>query len=271
MDSARFREDRWEHHSGGGGISRIIENGAVFEKGGVNVSSVQSRLPESIATASDAASDLFGVCGISLVIHPASPKVPTIHANLRYFESKSGDAWFGGGIDLTPYYPYPEDFRYFHEVLQNACDQVLPGSYNEFKSECDKYFTVAHRDEMRGIGGIFFDYLRGDPDKYFGLVQSVGDAFLNSYLPIVERRRNEPFTEQDKQFQLIRRGRYVEFNLVYDRGTLFGLKTGGRIESILMSLPPEVKFQYDWRPKPGSPHVQMMQFYQPQDWVNREA
>ena len=179
---------------------------------------------------------------------------------------KNGISWFGGGIDLTPYFPYEGDFNFFHEMMKKACNIVIDGSYSQFKNYCDEYFTVKHRNEMRGIGGIFFDYLPGN-DIHFKLVESVGNSFLDAFLPIIAKRKDEPYTAQDKEFQLIRRGRYVEFNLIYDRGTLFGLKTGGRIESILISMPPEVKFVYDYKPRKNSPQEKMIEYYQPLDWA----
>jgi coproporphyrinogen III oxidase len=209
----------------------------------------------------------FAVCGLSLVIHPRSPRVPTTHMNVRYFETDAGRSWFGGGIDLTPYYPHLEDFRQFHQVLKDTCEGVRCGSYDGYKTWCDEYFTIRHRQEMRGIGGIFFDDLDGNDPVNFALVQAVGEAFLTAYLPMLQARKDEPFTEADRQFQLVRRGRYIEFNLVYDRGTLFGLKSNGRIESIFMSLPPVVHYPYDWHPEPGSPHTDMIQYYQPQIWA----
>ncbi len=267
LDKIKFVEDNWTHKEGGGGITRIIQNGKVFEKGGVNISSVSGLLQEEIAAKLKVQKMNFGACGISVVIHPFSPKIPTIHMNVRYFEMENGKSWFGGGIDLTPYYPYPDDFRFFHSVMKDACDKIFPGYYKEFKKECDEYFTIKHRNEMRGIGGIFFDYKDGSETKYFSLVKSIGNSFLQAYLPLIKRRKSEKFTEEDKLFQLIRRGRYAEFNLIYDRGTLFGLKTGGRIESILMSLPPKVKFIYNYIASPGTPQSEMMKLYQPQNWI----
>ena len=208
----------------------------------------------------------FGACGISLVLHPRSPKIPTVHMNLRYFETLSGDCWYGGGLDLTPYFPYPEDFRHFHQTLQQVCERCIPGSYEEYKKNCDEYFCLPHRQEMRGIGGIFFDHLNGSEEKYFNLVHEVGGEFLNAYLPLVDRRINEEWNDEDVEFQYYRRGRYVEFNLIYDRGTLFGIKSNGRIESIFMSLPPKVDFRYNWEPRKNSPHHEMNGFYQPQNW-----
>ena len=266
-DVSAFHSDEWERPGGGGGISRVLQDGSVIEKGGVNISTVYGDLSADVAESLGVEQDQFGACGLSLVIHPYSPRIPSIHMNVRYFELASGDAWFGGGIDLTPYYPHREDFRLFHRVLKQACDEVIPGSYDAYKKECDDYFTIKHRNEMRGIGGVFFDYLREDLDQAFRLVQSVGDAFLPSFLPILDARIEEPYEELDRTFQLFRRGRYVEFNLVYDRGTLFGLRTGGRIESILMSLPPNVQFPYDYRPPEGTPQAEMNGLYQPHDWL----
>ena len=266
IDSKSFIEDKWKRDEGGGGITKVISNGSVFEKGGINFSSVYGMLPDSIARQVNTEEGEFAVCGLSIIIHPYSPKIPTIHMNIRYFEMANGKSWFGGGIDLTPYFPFVDDFRYFHAIMKKACNSVIAESYSRFKKYCDEYFTVKHRNEMRGIGGIFFDYLPGN-EKHFELAGSVGNSFLEAYLPIVDKRRNIEFTEQDKEFQLIRRGRYVEFNLIYDRGTLFGLKTGGRIESILISMPPEVKFIYDYNPPENSPQEQMMNYYHPFEWV----
>jgi coproporphyrinogen III oxidase len=268
FDNKKFVEDVWERQGGGGGKSRIIQNGNIFEKGGVNTSSVFGEMPDAVAVQLKIKKTEFAACGLSIVIHPYSPKIPTIHMNIRYFETESGKSWFGGGIDLTPYYPYPDDFKYFHSVLKESCEKIISGSYNNFKKQCDDYFTISHRNEMRGIGGIFYDYLNGNEEKHFLLTKSVGNSFLNSYIPIVKKRMDEEYSEEDKQFQLIRRGRYVEFNLIYDRGTIFGLKTGGRTESILMSLPPEVKFKYNYTSKPGTPQFEMTKFYQPTRWLN---
>lgn len=262
-----FTEVIWHREEGGGGRTRVVEQGSVFEKGCVNFSHVYGRMPEDLAQQLKTDTANFAACAISSILHPKSPRLPTIHMNLRFFEMQNGTSWFGGGIDLTPYYPYPQDFIYFHQTLKDACDQAMPGSYGTFKEQCDAYFTIKHRKEMRGIGGILFDHLSGDEDRHHRLVQAVGDAFLGSYLPIVNLRKDDSFTEIDKQFQLIRRGRYVEFNLMYDRGTLFGLKTDGRIESILASLPPTVSFPHDWRPNPNSPHEEMCGYYQARSWV----
>jgi coproporphyrinogen III oxidase len=244
---ARFHEDRWDRPGGGGGQARVIAEGKVFEKGGVNVSAVFGELPAKLAEKMGVDRADFFATGISLVLHPFSPRVPTVHANYRYFEMSNGDAWFGGGADLTPYIADPWDAGHFHSALKGACDPFGTELYPRYKKWCDEYFFIRHRGEARGVGGLFYDYLRGTPEEMEGLFafqQSVGDAFLPAYLPIVERHADEPFTEREKKFQLLRRGRYVEFNLVYDRGTTFGLETQGRTESILMSLPPVVNFDY---------------------------
>ena len=267
VDGTGFREDSWERDGGGGGRTRIVENGAIFEKGGVNFSEVHGNLPEELAGEIPRGSGTeFFATGISLVIHPRSPRVPIVHANFRYLEK--GDAqWFGGGADLTPSYPYDQDCVHFHRTLKDACDRHDPEYYPRFKKWCDEYFTIRHRNEMRGIGGIFFDYLEGDLDAIFAFVQSVGNAFLPAYVPIVERRMGEPYDEPERVFQTIRRGRYAEFNLVYDRGTVFGLKTRGRTESILMSLPPLARWVYDYTPDTGSREEAAAAYFQPRDWV----
>jgi coproporphyrinogen III oxidase len=266
----RFHEDRWPHAQGGGGITRIIQEGGIFEKGGVNTSAVTTGLSPLLAERMSVDSQSIFACGISLVLHPRSPMVPTVHANFRYLELENGDFWFGGGADLTPYYLFDEDACLFHNVWKSVCDQHEPSSYSRFKKACDEYFSVKHRREARGIGGIFFDYLRGDFGMLFDFVRSCGDAFLSAYVPIVERRKNEPWGERERQWQLIRRGRYVEFNLVYDRGTLFGLETGGRIESILMSLPPLVRWEYSHTPHPGTREEKLLSVLkEPRDWIAR--
>lgn len=262
-----FREDRWRHVEHGGGCTRVLEKGAVFEKAGVNTSSVAGILPESLARRLNTDGQRFAAAGISLVFHPESPMIPTVHMNFRYIELERGDSWFGGGTDLTPYYPYREDAEHFHRVLKALCDRHDPTYYPKFKQWCDEYFFLKHRNEARGVGGIFFDYLRGDAEKVFAFVQDAGRAFLSTYVPIVERRRHEPWGKREKEFQLIRRGRYVEFNLVYDRGTLFGLETKGRIESILISLPPQVTWKYDYRPDSGSRESELQEFLKPTDWL----
>ena len=264
---ARFHEDRWTHIDRGGGRTRVLERGAVFEKAGVNTSSVGGILPESLARQLRKKVQGYTATGISVIFHPESPMIPTVHLNLRYVELERGDAWFGGGTDLTPYYPYPDDVAHFHRVLKGTCDRHDPTYYPKFKQWCDEYFFLKHRNEARGVGGIFFDYLRGDGEKLFTFVQDTGRAFLPAYVPIVERRRGEPWSEREKEFQLIRRGRYVEFNLVYDRGTLFGLETKGRIESILVSLPPFVMWRYGYQPEPDSREAELEQFLKPREWA----
>ena len=266
LDGGRFREDRWTRPEGGGGIARVLEDGALFERGGVNFSGVRgARLPPS-ATASrpQLAGRAFEAMGVSLVLHPRNPYCPTVHMNVRCFAA--GDIWwFGGGMDLTPYYGFEEDARHFHA----ACKAAVGERYPRFKRWCDEYFFLKHRDEPRGIGGIFFDDLNEpDFDACFALVRSVGDHFLTAYAPIVEQRRATPYGERERAFQAYRRGRYVEFNLVYDRGTLFGLQSGGRAEAILMSLPPRVAWRYDWRPEAGSAEQALYDvFLKPRDWV----
>ena len=265
---ARFREDAWSHPIGGGGRTRIIESGHVFEKGGVNYSAVQTQLSDKLAEKMNTAKQELFACGISLVLHSANPMVPTVHMNLRYIELENGDRWFGGGTDLTPWYLFEEDAVHFHGVLKSICDQHNPQYYPRFKRTCDMYFYLKHRSETRGIGGIFFDYQRDNPESFFGFVQDIGNAFLESYIPIVEKRKHLPWTEKEKEWQLIRRGRYVEFNLIYDRGTLFGLETGGRSESILMTLPPDVKWKYNVTPEKGSKEEFLVSVLQhPREWV----
>ena len=267
LDGERFREDAWAREGGGGGRTRVIEEGSVFEKAGVNFSSVHGNLPEQFASKIPLGSGTeFFATGVSLVFHPRSPMIPAVHANFRYLEK--GDAqWFGGGMDLTPCYPYAEDAVHFHKTLKSACDRHDPEFYPRFKKWCDEYFMLKHRSEMRGVGGIFFDYLQGDRDKNFGFVCDAGSAFLDAYLPIARRHVKEPYGEHERQYQLYRRGRYVEFNLLYDRGTIFGLETRGRTESILMSLPPLVRWVYDFKPEPGSREDKALEFYQPKDWA----
>lgn len=275
--TARFQEDAWERPEGGGGRTRVIENGAVFEKGGVNISAVHGALPETMQKMFQVGDVDFFACGLSLVIHPKSPMVPTVHANWRYFEmyDKTGTkvgSWFGGGQDLTPYYLFEEDARHFHEVCKKACDAHSPEFYPRYKKLCDEYFWNSHRSEARGIGGLFFDHLQESPERsmedWYNFVTGVGDSFLDAYAPIVERTKNLPYTPQHRTWQEIRRGRYVEFNLVHDKGTLFGLKTNGRIESILMSLPPHVQWIYDHQPQKGSEEERLTEILkQPVDWV----
>lgn len=268
---AKFREDNWQREGGGGGRTRVMENGAVFEKGGVNFSAVTGVLPEQFAArigegVQGAEGREFFATGVSLVLHPRNPYVPTVHANFRYLE-KGKARWFGGGADLTPFYPYREDVVHFHQTLKIACDQHDADYYPRFKTWCDEYFFIKHRNETRGVGGIFFDYLQGDDEKLFAFVQDVGQAFLPAYLPIVANRQNEVFGEREQKFQWIRRGRYAEFNLVYDRGTVFGLETRGRTESILMSLPPLASWVYDYKPEAGTAEEEAWTYFTPQDWL----
>jgi len=270
-----FAEDSWIREEGGGGRSRVITNGSVFEKGGVNFSHVHgTQLPPSATAARpELAGRSFEAMGVSLVMHPENPYVPTSHANVRFFiAEKEGEApvwWFGGGYDLTPYYGNEQDCRHWHQTAKAACEPFGEAVYPRFKKWCDDYFFLKHRNEPRGVGGLFFDdYNQPDFEQSFALMRSVGDSYLEAYLPIIQRRKEVPWGERERQFQLYRRGRYVEFNLVYDRGTLFGLQTGGRTESILMSLPPLVRWEYDWHPEPGTAEAELYQVYlQPRDWV----
>jgi coproporphyrinogen III oxidase len=266
---AAFGEDLWDHAGGsGGGATRVIAGGAVLEKGGVNFSSVRSMLSPALAGRMNVPPQEVFATGISLVLHPASPMIPTVHMNLRHLRLASGDAWFGGGADLTPWYLFEEDARHFHATLRAACDAHPCASYGEYKRWCDEYFTIKHRGETRGIGGVFFDYRRDDPEAFFAFVRELGDAFLPAYLPIVERRKAEPWGAPEKRWQLLRRGRYVEFNLVYDRGTLFGLETNGRTESILMSLPPDASWEYNHAPAAGSREADLLRaLRQPRTWT----
>ncbi len=264
---ASFREDAWERPGGGGGRSRLLEGGEVFERAGVNFSEVHGDLPDELATRMPGSGRAFYATGTSLVFHPRSPRVPIVHANFRYFER--GDAfWFGGGADLTPVYLEPDDARHFHRTLKEACARHDPSYYPRFKKWCDDYFLIAHRGERRGVGGVFFDELTGDAEKLLSFVGDLGRAFFDAYFPIVERRRDEPYGEDERAFQLLRRGRYAEFNLVYDRGTLFGLKTQGRADSILMSLPPVARWTYAYQPKPGSKEAELFEVLKnPRDWA----
>ncbi|AFY70895.1 coproporphyrinogen oxidase [Thalassoporum mexicanum PCC 7367] len=293
---AEFKQDTWERPEGGGGRSRVIENGNIFEKGGVNFSEVYgSHLPPSILKQRpEAAGHTFYATGTSMVLHPLSPYIPTVHLNYRYFEA--GPVWwFGGGLDLTPYYGFREDATHLHNMLKQACDRHNPSYYQVFKPWCDEYFYLKHRQEMRGVGGVFFDYQDGTGQLYrgknpegnaarisneigdlaprsweeiFGFVQSCAGAFLPAYTEIVNRRRGMEWGDRQRNFQLYRRGRYVEFNLVYDRGTIFGLQTNGRTESILMSLPPLVRWDYDYAPEAGTPEAELYDvFIKPQDWA----
>jgi coproporphyrinogen III oxidase len=275
--SAKFRQDLWERPEGGGGRTRVIENGTVFEKGGVNISAVHGALPKAMQTYFNVGEVDFFACGLSLVIHPKNPMVPTVHANWRYFEmyDKEGtliNSWFGGGQDLTPYYLFEEDARHFHQTCKTACDKHNPEFYPKFKKQCDEYFWNAHRDEARGIGGLFFDHCKATEDmtmeNWYDFVTEVGNSFLSAYLPIVGNRKELPYTPANRTWQEIRRGRYVEFNLVHDKGTLFGLKTNGRIESILMSLPPHVQWVYDHHPEAGSEEEKLLNILaNPVEWI----
>jgi coproporphyrinogen III oxidase len=267
-----FSADPWSREGGGGGVARVLQEGAVFEKGGVNWSRVEGELPADFAAQMPGEGRAFRATGVSLVIHPRSPMVPTTHANFRMLE-KGDKCWFGGGADLTPYYLFREDAEHFHGTLRAACDRHAPlGDYPRFKKWCDEYFFLGHRGETRGVGGIFFDYLDGsgserDLEDIFAFVRDVGRAFVPAYLPIVQRRRDLPYGDSERHWQLIRRGRYVEFNLIYDRGTVFGLKTNGRTESILMSLPPLVRWEYDVHPEPGSREAELLSALKPTDWL----
>lgn len=273
----KFIEDRWVRPEGGGGITRVITKGDLFEKGGVNTSAVHGELPSSMQEALKVNGKNFFACGLSLVIHPVNPYVPTVHANWRYFElyNDNGeviDRWFGGGSDLTPYYIFEEDGKHFHSTLKNAMDPFGADLYPKYKSHCDNYFINKHRNnEARGIGGVFYDYLRpvdeNDAERLFAFQQSNGNAFLPAYLPIVEKRKDISFGEEEIKWQEIRRGRYAEFNLVHDRGTLFGLRTNGRIESILMSMPPRARWEYNYQPVPGSKEAELLEYLKPRDWV----
>ena len=264
--------DQWDRAEGGGGITAVLEDGALFEKAGVNTSAVHGPLPGRMAEVLEVDEKPFYATGLSLVIHPRSPHVPTVHANFRYFAlgddlMRPDDQWFGGGADLTPYYPRLEDAQHFHRVWKEVCDGHDSADYPAFKQECDDYFYLDHRNEARGVGGIFYDYLRDDPEGTFFFSREAGRAFLRSYMPIVERRKDEDWGEREREYQLIRRGRYVEFNLVYDRGTKFGLETDGRTESILMSLPPLVRWTYDHEPDPDTPEGRAQWYFTARDWL----
>ena len=270
LEGRPFVSDAWQRPEGGGGTSRVVEEGELFERGGVNYSRVHGRAlpPSASASRPQLAGEPWEAMGVSLVLHPRNPYCPTVHLNVRFFSCKD-TWWFGGGMDLTPYYGFEEDARHFHAACKQALDRLDAAYYPRFKRWCDEYFFIKHRNEPRGIGGIFFDDLaERDFDFSFRLARSVGDAFLGAYLPILERRRHLPFGSRERAFQLYRRGRYVEFNLVYDRGTVFGLQSGGRAESILMSLPPHAAWRYDWKPAPGSAEEKLYSdFLTPRDWA----
>lgn len=275
--TSSFAEDLWERKEGGGGRTRVIQNGSVFEKGGVNISAVHGDLPLAMQNYFNVQDCDFFACGISLVLHPKNPMVPTVHANFRYFEmynrhGKVVDQWFGGGQDLTPYYLFDEDVKHFHQVSKRACDPFGDNLYSDYKANCDRYFWNAHREEARGVGGLFFDYLKPTSKRsledIYDFVTSVGDSFLEAYVPIVERTKGLDYSKEQRNWQEIRRGRYVEFNLVHDKGTLFGLKTNGRIESILMSLPSHVQWQYNYHPEPDSEEEKLLEVLRkPKNWV----
>ena len=278
LDGMKFSIDVWQRPEGGGGISRMLEQGLLFERAGVGFSHVKGmRLPPSAsAQRPELANRPWEAMGVSLVLHPRSPHIPAVHLNVRFFvASPTPEApgkpawWFGGGMDLTPFYPREEDVVHFHRSCKNAVDPFGKDLYASFKKKCDEYFVLKHRHEARGVGGLFFDdYHEAGFGPSFGLIRSVGDAFLDAYVPIVERRRHEPWGEREREFQTYRRGRYVEFNLVFDRGTLFGLQSGGRTESILMSMPPAASWRYNWQPEPGSPEEVLYRDFLPvRQWI----
>lgn len=272
---AKFIRDEWARELGGGGVSNILCKGKIFEKVGVNFSHVygQSLPPSATAQRPELAGRKFRAWGVSLVVHPENPFLPTAHANVRFFvalkENENPIWWFGGGFDLTPYYGFVEDCQWWHQTAKNACDPFGKEVYPKFKAWCDNYFHLKHRNEARGVGGLFFDdYNKESFEHSFGLMQSIGNHFTTAYLPIIERRKHLKYGDKEKSFQLHRRGRYVEFNLIYDRGTLFGLQSGGRTESILMSLPPEVNWSYNWQPEEGSQEAELYTKFLPiRDWV----
>ncbi len=275
FDGQDFQRDAWQRTEGGGGVSRLIEEGNFFERGGVNFSHVTGQSLPASATAArpQLAGRAWEALGVSLVLHPRNPYCPTAHMNVRFFVArKPGEAdiwWFGGGMDMTPYYGQIEDVQHFHRTCHAALQPFGADVYAQYKANCDDYFFLKHRNEPRGVGGIFFDDLStGGLERCFALTQAVGHAFIPAYLPVLEKRRDTPYGERERDFQAYRRGRYVEFNLVWDRGTLFGLQSGGRTESILMSLPPVVKWRYDWQPEAGSPEAELYElFLQPRDWL----
>jgi len=275
IDESKFRRDAWQRPEGGGGESRILSEGTVFERAGVSVSHVfGAKLPVSASNLRpEIAGAPFEAMGLSLVFHPRNPYAPTTHCNVRFLVANPASAppvwWFGGGFDLTPYYPFDADVVHWHRTAQAACQPFGSGMYDKYKDWCDRYFFLPHRNETRGVGGLFFDdYSEGGFEHAFSCMRSVGDHFLTAYLPILERRMHTPWGDREREFQLYRRGRYVEFNLVYDRGTLFGLQSHGRTESILMSLPPRVRWDYDWTPQPGSPEARLYEdFLRPRNYL----
>ncbi len=272
--SGVFIEDNWQHKEGGGGRTRVMTDGAIIEQGGVNFSMVSGdKLPPSATThRPELAGRAWQACGVSLVIHPKNPNIPTSHANVRFFiAEKEGEQpvwWFGGGLDLTPFYPKDEDVQHWHQTAFNLCQPFGDNVYNDHKKWCDDYFYLKHRDEARGVGGLFFDDLnQWDFDTCFNYVKAVGQGFIDAYLPIIQRRKKDAFSEKERQFQLYRRGRYVEFNLVFDRGTLFGLQSGGRTESILMSMPPLARWEYNFQADDGSAEAKLADYLVAKDWL----
>jgi coproporphyrinogen III oxidase len=273
--AAEFTADAWQRPGGGGGVARVLEGGALFEKAGVNWSSVDGELPAALVDEMPGDGRTFRATGVSLVLHPRSPMVPTTHANFRCL-TRGSALWFGGGADLTPYYLFADDAVHFHQTLAAVCDRHHPvADYNRFKAWCDEYFFLPHRGETRGVGGLFFDRLGGTgehpPEQVFDFVRDLGRSFIEAYVPIAQRRQTLPYGELERAWQLRRRGRYVEFNLIYDRGTLFGLKTNGRTESILMSLPPLVRWDYDVMATAGSPEAELLAHLRPIDWLKRTS
>ncbi|GHA82333.1 oxygen-dependent coproporphyrinogen oxidase [Cognatilysobacter bugurensis] len=275
---ARFAEDRWTRAEGGGGRTRILRGGNVFEQAGIGFSDVSgSTLPPSASAARpELAGASWRAVGVSLVFHPLNPYIPTTHANVRHFRAmRDGETvawWFGGGFDLTPFYPFDEDVQHWHRTARELCEPFGgQARYEAHKRWCDEYFFLKHRNETRGVGGLFFDDLHEDFERDFAYLRAVGDGFLDAYAPIVERRRDMPYGEREREFQLYRRGRYVEFNLVFDRGTLFGLQSGGRTESILMSLPPRVRWEYGFSPEPGSDEARLADYLRPRDWLGEST
>ncbi len=275
-NKAKFKIDNWKRKSGGGGLTMAIENGNVFEKGGVNISKVFGTLPKSMTKLLNTNSSDFFACGISLVLHPKNPMVPTFHANLRYFElyenNKLKDSWFGGGLDLTPYYIFEDDIIFFHNNCKIICDKFNSNYYQNFKKKCDAYFWNEHRNEARGVGGLFFDYCRetneNTIENWFSFITELGNNLMDIYLPIVTKRKDMNYNDQNIDWQQIRRGRYVEFNLIHDKGTLFGIKTKGRIESIMISMPPKAKWSYNLTPKKGSKEEKLIEILRtPKDWI----
>ncbi|HET9032188.1 MAG TPA: oxygen-dependent coproporphyrinogen oxidase [Dokdonella sp.] len=272
--NTRFREDAWKRIEGGGGRTRVLNNGSVFEQAGVGFSRVSGNTlpPSATQQRPELAGRSWTALGVSLVIHPLNPYVPTTHMNVRFFEAAADGKdpvwWFGGGFDLTPFYVFEDDAEHWHAVAKEVCSKFGVDRYARYKKWCDEYFYIKHRNETRGVGGLFYDDLHeGGFEQCFEFMRAVGDGFIEAYLPIVERRKSTPFGDREREFQLYRRGRYVEFNLVYDRGTLFGLQSGGRTESILMSLPPRVRFEYGYMPEPNSPEARLSDYLKPRDWL----